>query len=72
MKYIICYDIKEDRIRSRIVKYLEEHAFRIQFSVFSCKCNSKEIKSKNLEQLKAWVNSRKSNYKDTWKKINEF
>ncbi len=45
MKYIICYDIKEDRIRSRIVKYLEEHAFRIQFSVFSCKCNSKEIKS---------------------------
>lgn len=44
MKYIICYDIKEDKIRSRVVKYLEERAFRIQFSVFSCKCDSKEIK----------------------------
>lgn len=45
MKYIICYDIKEDRIRSSVVKYLEDHAFRIQFSVFSCKCSNKEIKS---------------------------
>ena len=44
MKYIICYDIKEDKIRSRMVKYLEERAFRIQFSVFSCNCSNKEIK----------------------------
>lgn len=43
MKYIICYDIKEDKIRSCVVKYLENHAFRIQYSVFSCKCNSKDI-----------------------------
>ena len=44
MKYIICYDIKEDKIRSRIVKYLEERGFRIQFSVFSYQCSSIEIK----------------------------
>ena len=43
MKYIICYDIKEDNIRSHVVSYLEDRAFRIQFSVFSCKCDSKEI-----------------------------
>ena len=36
MKYLICYDIKENRIRRQIVKYLEGFAFRIQESVFSC------------------------------------
>lgn len=35
MKYIICYDIKEDAIRARVVRYLEARALRIQFSVFS-------------------------------------
>ena len=45
MKYVICYDIKEDRIRSQVVKFLEGHAHRIQFSVFSCKCSNKEIKA---------------------------
>ena len=53
MKYIICYDIKEDKIRNHVVKYLEERAFRIQFSVFSCKCNNKEIKDiwQKLQQI---------------------
>ena len=45
MKYIICYDIKEDKIRSQLVKYLEGMAFRLQFSVFTCRCSSKEIKA---------------------------
>ena len=44
MKYIICYDIKENKIRSRVVKYLEGRAFRIQFSVFKCNSDRKEIK----------------------------
>ncbi len=43
MKYIICYDIKENKIRSRLVKYLEGQAFRIQYSVFSCDCSSEKI-----------------------------
>lgn len=34
MKYIICYDIKEDRIRQRVVKLLESKAHRMQYSVF--------------------------------------
>ena len=53
MKYIICYDIKEDKIRSHVVKYLEDRAFRIQFSVFSCKCDNKEIKNiwQELKQI---------------------
>lgn len=36
MKYLICYDISEDKIRDKIVKYLEGFSYRIQFSVFTC------------------------------------
>ena len=43
MKYLICYDIKENRIRRQIVKYLEGFAFRIQESVFSCEVSTAEI-----------------------------
>ncbi len=57
LKYIICYDIKEDRIRSSVVKYLENHAFRIQFSVFSCKCSSKEIRAIWKELLHLTANA---------------
>lgn len=52
MKYIICYDIKEDKIRSRVVKYLEGLAFRLQYSVFSCDCSASEIKEIQQELLK--------------------
>ncbi len=34
MKHIICYDISEDKIRSRVAKYLESVALRLQESVF--------------------------------------
>lgn len=34
MKYLICYDITEQRIRQRVVKLLESHAHRLQYSVF--------------------------------------
>ena len=57
MKYIICYDIKEDRIRNRVVKYLESRAFCIQFSVFSYKCSSTEIRSLWKELLHLTANA---------------
>ena len=34
MKYLICYDIAEQRIRQRVVKVLERRAHRLQYSVF--------------------------------------
>lgn len=34
MLVIICYDIPKNKIRSRLVKYLERIAVRIQYSVF--------------------------------------
>lgn len=34
MRVVICYDVSEDKLRYRLVKYLERIAVRIQYSVF--------------------------------------
>lgn len=34
MKYFIAYDIREDRIRTRVVRLLEQNARRLQKSLF--------------------------------------
>lgn len=36
MKYIICYDVSEDKVRRVLVTYLESFAYRVQGSVFVC------------------------------------
>ena len=36
MKYLICCDITDDKLRDDIAKYLEVFAFRLQYSVFVC------------------------------------
>ena len=36
MKYLISYDITDDNLRNQISKYLEEFAYRLQYSVFVC------------------------------------
>ncbi len=35
MRYIICYDISENSVRTRLAKYLESIAWRVQYSVFT-------------------------------------
>lgn len=52
MRYLICYDIKEDRIRSRLVKYLEGRAFRLQYSVFTCRSTPEEMQEIKREMLR--------------------
>ena len=52
MKYIICYDIKEDAIRARVVKYLEVRALRVQFSVFSGNFSIAEVRAMQKELLR--------------------
>lgn len=42
MKYLICYDITEDPVRSKMVRYLEAFAYRLQYSVFNCNLNAKD------------------------------
>lgn len=43
MKVVICYDVKDNRIRYKLVKYLEKIANRIQYSVFVAELNQREI-----------------------------
>ena len=49
--YIICYDIAEDRIRRKVVKYLEGFAWRIQYSVFRCDITERHIAQVKLDLL---------------------
>lgn len=42
MRYLICYDIPEDDLRDKIVRYLEAFAYRLQYSVFQCSLDAEE------------------------------
>ena len=42
MRYIICYDIPDDKTRDNIVNYLERFAWRVQYSVFSCRLEKEQ------------------------------
>lgn len=55
MRYIICYDISEQKIRTKVAKYLESFAHRMQYSVFGCESSEKTMESvrKELLQLTA-------------------
>lgn len=43
MRYIVSYDISDDRLRSRIVKICEAYGQRVQKSVFECELNKAQI-----------------------------
>ena len=43
MQVIICYDICDNKVRYKLVKYLEKFAVRVQYSVFKAKLNEREI-----------------------------
>lgn len=44
MRYLICYDIADDRRRKKVSNLLEEAAFRIQESVFVGEFTAQELK----------------------------
>lgn len=48
MRYLICYDIPDDKTRDAIVNYLERFAWRVQYSVFSCRLD-------NAEKSAVWI-----------------
>ena len=54
MKYLICYDITETRLRTRVAKLLQYFGLnRLQFSVFGGEINNKHLKrlEEKLENL---------------------
>lgn len=51
MKYIICYDIAEQKLRAKVAKLLEAKAHRQQYSVFVGDFSEKEIRRLRAEML---------------------
>ena len=43
MIYLVSYDIKNDKKRTKVSKLLKLSGVRLQFSVFKCKFNKKEL-----------------------------
>lgn len=59
VRYIVCYDISEQKIRTKVVKYLESFALRIQYSVFTFTSSGSDIKHifDKLESLTSGADS---------------
>lgn len=53
MRFLICYDVEDDNVRTRLVKLLEAYGVRIQYSVFEFKISKAtwlDLKLKLKEQ----------------------
>ena len=53
MRFLICYDVVDDSLRSKIVKILESYGERIQYSVFEfnlTKARILEMKNKLIKR----------------------
>lgn len=42
-RYVVSYDIPEDRRRNRVARVLEGHGERVQYSVFECLLTEKQF-----------------------------
>ena len=50
MRYVVSYDISNDKIRGRIVKVCETYGQRVQYSIFECELN-REQKEEMIKKL---------------------
>jgi len=58
MKYIVAYDIKNDRVRVKVSRLLTEYGYRIQLSVFYLPALSEEELNKLYLDIKKLINPR--------------
>lgn len=61
MDVMICYDVKDNKLRYRLVKYLEKMAVRVQYSVFKANLNKRQIKSLDSFAKKLLQDGREGN-----------
>lgn len=59
MQVVICYDTGNDKLRYRLVKYLERMAVRIQYSVFYG-----DVEKVQIEKLQQFAEMLFQSYKD--------
>jgi CRISPR-associated protein Cas2 len=41
--WLVCYDVSDNQRRSKLAKLLEQRCQRVQFSVFECPVNDKDL-----------------------------
>ncbi len=53
MKYLITYDIEDDKKRKKISDELEAYGYRVNYSVFECELNKTKLRklTQKLEEL---------------------
>lgn len=61
MDVMICYDVKDNKLRYRLVKYLEKMAVRVQYSVFKANLDKRQIKRLDSFAKKLLQNGREGN-----------
>lgn len=60
MRYLVCYDIAENKIRSRVAKILEKIGRRLQYSVFYVDITEKECQGLRQNLMEATEGGEKS------------
>lgn len=60
MRWVICYDISDDKMRRKIAKLLEDHGIRIQESVFIADTSKSE-----MQTVQKWFNEMLRDEEDT-------
>jgi len=50
--WLVCYDIKDDKRRTKLAKLMEQCCQRVQFSVFECPLDNQDL---NYQLEKRWL-----------------
>ena len=58
MKYLITYDIENNKRRKKVSDELEAYGYRVNFSVFECELNKTKMK-KLVEKLEELIDKKK-------------
>ena len=58
MKYLITYDIENNKRRKKVSDELEAYGYRVNFSVFECELNKTKMK-KLIQKLEELIDKKK-------------
>ena len=61
MQVVICYDVSDNKLRYKLVKYLEKIAIRVQLSVFKAELKANDISKLDKYAKKLLRNGAKGN-----------
>jgi CRISPR-associated protein Cas2 len=50
--WLVCYDVRDDKRRTKLAKFLEQHCQRVQYSVFECPLDTKQLEKLSPKWLK--------------------